>query len=88
MRLPRHVSNLVRTSPDPERAEAGIDRLLEEVRGGLDPFLDPSAEAAAARLVKLLAVSHVALRYLLDDPSALDAVAEGIEPRSPWGTRF
>ena len=79
MRIPRHIATFVRLSPDPDRAGAALERLLELVPANVEPFFSPDAERAAARLVKLLATSQAALRYILDDPEALEAVAEGLD---------
>lgn len=71
MRLPRHVSRLIRSSPDPDRAASALDRLVAEVGELHEAFFDPQRPECADRLVKLLAVSHVAVAYLAADPGAV-----------------
>jgi glutamate-ammonia-ligase adenylyltransferase len=74
MRLPRHIERLIRSSPDPDWGKSAIDRLATEIGGLPADFLDPERSNAADRVVRLLSVSHAALRYLLADPPALDAL--------------
>ncbi len=89
MQLPGHLTESIRTCPDPDRAEAVLARLLSEIDSeeSKEALLHHDHLEEANRIVRLLAVSHVALKYILQDPQALGLVAEGADCLGEWVDR-
>ncbi len=86
MQLPSHLARSIRTCPDPDRAAASLARLLSEldVWELAENLFDPQRLEEANRLIRLLAVSHVALKYILLDPVSLGLVLQGGSGLSEW----